>query len=63
MAERRVQVDNPNSFKDLSTITIEVTATVPATITDMLLQAGTTGTAWLPNVTEMPWIAGVVAQP
>jgi hypothetical protein len=30
-------------------------------ITDVLFQAGSTATGWVPNVTELPWTAGVVA--
>lgn len=31
------------------------------TVADVLLQPGSTATGWVPNVTEMPWLAGVVA--
>jgi len=38
---------------------IPVEATVQ--VTDVLLQAGTTVTGWVPHVTEMPWTAGIVS--
>ncbi|UVG34587.1 hypothetical protein SEA_CHEETO1_21 [Microbacterium phage Cheeto1] len=62
MAMRRAIVRNPNSFKQ--TLTIQVKVTSPGgdvKITDLILQAGSTGTGWVPNVTEMPWTAGVVS--
>ncbi len=30
------------------------------TLADIQLQAGGTATGWVPHVTEMPWVAGVV---
>jgi hypothetical protein len=60
MAVRRVQVRNPQTFKQTLTIKVKVTtADSPVEVTDLILQAGTTGTGWVPNVTEMPWTAGV----
>ncbi len=62
MAERRVVVQNPSTYKQ--TLTIKVRITTPegdVKITDLILQAGTTGTGWVPNVTEMPWTTGVVS--
>ena len=40
---------------------IQVKAPVGGTvqIADVLLQAGTIATGWVPQVTEMPWISGV----
>ncbi|QBZ73250.1 hypothetical protein SEA_THERESITA_20 [Microbacterium phage Theresita] len=62
MAVRRVVVRNPNSFKQ--TLTIKVKVTTPSAdvkVTDLILQAGTVGTGWVPNITEMPWTTGVVS--
>lgn len=62
MAVRRVTLRNPSISKQ--TLTIKVKVTTPdgdVRVTDLILQAGTTGTGWVPNVTEMPWTAGVVA--
>ncbi|QFG04690.1 hypothetical protein SEA_CHICKENKING_20 [Microbacterium phage ChickenKing] len=62
MAVRRVIVRNPNSFKQ--TLVIKVKITTPdgdVKVTDLILQAGSTGTGWVPNVTEMPWTTGVVS--
>lgn len=46
------------------TIRIRLSAAAPPpagiTVADVLLQAGGTATGWVPHVTEMPWIAGVV---
>ncbi|QNL30975.1 hypothetical protein SEA_GAECEO_21 [Microbacterium phage GaeCeo] len=62
MAMRRAIVRNPNSFKQTLTIQVKVTsAGGDVKITDLILQAGSTGTGWVPNVTEMPWTAGVVS--
>lgn len=60
--QRRVVVRNPNASKQTLTIKVKVTtANGNVKITDMILQAGTTGTGWVPNVTEMPWTVGVVS--
>lgn len=59
---RRAVFRNPNSYKQTLTIKVKVTtANGNVKITDMILQAGTTGTGWVPNVTEMPWTTGVVS--
>ncbi|WNN95813.1 hypothetical protein SEA_CHIKPIC_19 [Microbacterium phage ChikPic] len=62
MAARRTTFRNPSSFKQTLTIKVKVTtASGNVKVTDLILQAGTTGTGWLPNVTEMPWTTGVVS--
>lgn len=62
MAVRRATVRNPNSFKQTLTIKVSVqTEDADVKVTDLILQAGTVGTGWVPNVTEMPWTAGVVS--
>ncbi|AVJ49767.1 hypothetical protein PBI_LUCKY3_20 [Microbacterium phage Lucky3] len=62
MAVRRAIVRNPNTFKQTLTIKVKVTtADGDVKVTDLILQAGSTGTGWVPNVTEMPWTAGVVS--
>jgi len=62
MASRIVTVRNPNSYKQTLTIKVKITTVYGGVeATDLILQAGTTGTGWVPNVTEMPWTAGVVA--
>ncbi|AVJ51010.1 hypothetical protein FDJ44_gp19 [Microbacterium phage Pikmin] len=62
MPIRRVQVDNPSSFKQTLTIKVKVsTEDEDVEVTDLILQAGTVGTGWVPNVTEMPWTTGVVS--
>lgn len=62
MAIRRVEIKNPSSFKQTKTIRVNISTTDPdVKITDLILQAGTTGTGWVPNVTEMPWTTGVVS--
>ena len=46
------------------TIRVRVQATTPAgaslIVGDVLLQAGSIASGWVPHVTEMPWTAGVV---
>lgn len=59
MQRRIIQVDNPDSYKQLVTVEVTVTAPPDTKVTDLLLQAGTTATGWVPNVTEMPWTSGV----
>ncbi|QDK02412.1 hypothetical protein SEA_NUCCI_19 [Microbacterium phage Nucci] len=62
MPVRRATVRNPNSFKQTLTIKVSVQTTdADVEVTDLILQAGTVGTGWVPNVTEMPWTAGVVS--
>lgn len=62
MAIRRAVFRNQNTFKQTLTIKVKVTtADGNVKVTDLILQAGTTGTGWVPNVTEMPWTAGVVS--
>ncbi|AUX83357.1 hypothetical protein FDJ34_gp19 [Microbacterium phage Eleri] len=62
MAARRTTFRNPSSFKQTLTIKVKITtASGNVKVTDLILQAGTTGTGWLPNVTEMPWTTGVVS--
>ncbi|AXH48591.1 hypothetical protein SEA_FINNY_19 [Microbacterium phage Finny] len=62
MAARRATFRNPSSYKQTLTIKVKVTtASGNVKVTDLILQAGTTGTGWLPNVTEMPWTTGVVS--
>lgn len=62
MVMRRAEVRNPNSFKQTLTIKVSVTTEdAGVEVTDLILQAGTVGTGWVPNVTEMPWTAGVVS--
>jgi len=57
---RRVAIQNPNSHLQLNTVQVTiVTAAGGVEVTDLILQAGTVGTGWVPNVTEMPWIATV----
>lgn len=60
MAVRRVTFRNPNTFRQTLSIKVKVTTEDgDVEITDLILQPGTTGTGWLPNITEMPWTAGV----
>lgn len=62
MAIRRVQLRNPQTFKQTLTIHVKLTTDSPGVeVTDLLLQPGTTATGWVPNVTEMPWTTGVVS--
>lgn len=62
MAVRRVTVRNPSAFKQTLTIKVKLTTEdADVEVTDLILQAGTVGTGWVPNVTEMPWTAGVVS--
>ncbi|USH44769.1 hypothetical protein SEA_JUANYO_19 [Microbacterium phage Juanyo] len=62
MVMRRASVRNPNSFKQTLSIKVSVQTTDPnVKVTDLILQAGTVGTGWVPNVTEMPWTAGVTS--
>lgn len=46
------------------TLRVRVAVTAPAsaqiTLADVLLQAGSISTGWVPHTTEMPWTAGVV---
>uniref|UniRef100_A0AAU6R6Z4 Minor tail protein n=1 Tax=Micrococcus phage Olihed TaxID=3092209 RepID=A0AAU6R6Z4_9CAUD len=61
MAVRRVIVQNPNSYKETLTVKVKVITEDPGVkVTDLIFQAGTTGTGWVPHVTEMPWTTGVV---
>ena len=44
---------------------VQFTTTTPGAsihLADLLLQAGTIATGWIPHVTEMPWIAGITAR-
>lgn len=62
MPIRLAVLRNPSSNKQTLTIKVKVLTAAPAVeVTDLILQAGTTGTGWVPNVTEMPWTTGVVA--
>jgi len=62
MAIRLAVLRNPSTQKQTLTIKVKViTASPEVEVTDLILQAGTTGTGWVPNVTEMPWTTGVVA--
>jgi len=62
MAIRLTVLRNPATSKQTLTIKVKViTASPMVEVTDLILQAGTTGTGWVPNVTEMPWTTGVVA--
>lgn len=60
--DRRVIFRNPSFNKQTLSIKVSITsAEGNIKITDLILQSGTTGTGWVPNVTEMPWTTGVVA--
>mgnify|MGYP003592647200 CR=1 FL=1 len=60
--QRRVVFRNPNSFKQTLTIKVKViTTSGDVKVTDLILQPGTVGTGWVANVTEMPWVTGVVS--
>ncbi|QFP95348.1 hypothetical protein SEA_YUUY_19 [Microbacterium phage YuuY] len=62
MVARRATLRNPSTFKQTLTIKVAVKTTdADVKVTDLILQAGTVGTGWVPNVTEMPWTAGVVS--
>ena len=46
-------------------VRVRLVATLPTTagsvtISDVLLQPGAIATGWVPHVTEMPWMAGVI---
>lgn len=59
---RRAVFRNPNSFKQTVTIKVKVaTSNGGVKVTDLILQPGTVGTGWVPNVTEMPWTTGVTS--
>lgn len=59
---RRVLFNNPGAGKQTVTITVKVVTEDPEVeVTDLILQSGTVGTGWVPNVTEMPWTAGVTS--
>jgi len=42
---------------------VQTTTTTAGTtgVYDVLLQAGSTATGWVPHVTEMPWTSGINA--
>lgn len=62
MAIRRTTFRNPSTFKQTLAIKVAVSTTdSEVEVTDLILQAGSVGTGWLPNVTEMPWTAGVTS--
>lgn len=62
-SRRHLQV-RPQAGKKVVKIRFRVTADLPAgasaSIGDVLVQAGGTATGWVPHVTELPWMAGVV---
>lgn len=61
---RKATQFRPESQGRPVTIRVRLQATTPAgarlVVADVLLQAGSTATGWVPNVTEMPWTTGVV---
>lgn len=60
--QKRVVFRNPSTHKQTRTIRVKITTPDGGVkITDLILQPGTVGTGWVANVTEMPWITGVVS--
>lgn len=65
MAAVRGQVRPGEAGKRVATLRLRVTVRdVPegavVRVTDVLLQAGTVASGWVPSVTELPWTQGVV---
>jgi hypothetical protein len=60
----QLQPQTPTGAQVL-TIRLRIQATTTTTgttgIYDVLLQAGSTATGWVPHVTEIPWTAGITA--
>lgn len=61
--QKAVQIRRTQDGRPL-TIRIRVAATPGAgraiVVADVLLQAGGVASGWVPHVTEMPWMAGVL---
>ncbi len=64
---QRVQHLTPGEQKRILTIRVRIQVAIPTghpeaavDVADLLLQAGSIATGWVPHVTEMPWTAGVV---
>jgi hypothetical protein len=64
---RRIAQIRPQDSYGKAALTLRVRLTVKdlpdgaqVKVADLLLQAGSTATGWVPHVTEMPWTAGIV---